>query len=894
MADIRLDFSVDLKDLDRARKTFESLTDEEKRAVTAMSQFDKETQKATTNANKGFQTLKNTLIQVATVAAFTQLVKSIISVTSRYEDLKSTLTTVEQSAAKAEKVFARLNDLAAQTPFSVEEWTESYIKLRNRGIEPTTEELTALGDLAASQGKSIDQVTEATLDALTGETERLKEFGIRASKSGDQITLAFKGVETTVALTNDAVKAALVSFGQMDGVAGGMAARSQTLSGTWSTLKDNASQLAAGIGNLLLPGLKAVVNITTDVIQGISRWLGISKDLNGQIQAEALSYNTLFIKLKSYNSALAAGAKNQEEDRILRQNRAKTIDEINKAYGDYLPNLITEKTSLSDINKLQETGLRLLRQEIIIKSRRKQLTELTEKATEAEQKYREGLADLQTGNYYLYSDQDFKAEVRRRKDVFDSYTKSIQNVQNSMAKQEMRYEEMLERSGVGQARREKERKIEEQKKLAEQQKAAEEQAKTNQKLLEKQAQDRIKFIEETRQMELDVAAGDDALAQLALKHQREIAELEKQGRELGLTQQAIDARLLVLADSYSAQRAKILAKTTDDVKQVKDDTDAIFAEIEQNGREPIPITFEVDIPTAKKSFNDVIAEVQDFITKFGGYFDQGLDAVGSFFDAQTERSNQYYEGLQAQQQAAIDRQLEDIAFLQEAESTASGARKDNLQQEISIRNAQVENERVRLAQLEEAQKQAQRRAAARQKALDIFAATVSAARAVISQLAATPLPIGAPLVALAAATGAAQVAAIAAQPLPQFRHGGPVGPLGKGVGTVGAGGFLSGPLHGSGGIPIEAEGGEWIFSREKTRQFRPLFEAIQNDKLKALPSGEGLGGAALQGLTTELKALRKDMSQLQQVHVHADGNGLHTFVQRGTTRTKYLNQRYRS
>ena len=61
--------------------------------------------------------------------------------------------------------------------------TQSYITLANRGIKPTKEEIIKLGDLASSQGKDFNQLAEAMLDAQTGEFERLKEFGIKASKS---------------------------------------------------------------------------------------------------------------------------------------------------------------------------------------------------------------------------------------------------------------------------------------------------------------------------------------------------------------------------------------------------------------------------------------------------------------------------------------------------------------------------------------------------------------------------------------------------------------------------------------------------------------------------------------------------------------------------------------
>ena len=91
-----------------------------------------------------------------------------------------------------------LQQLAADTPSSLQEWTEAYIKLVNRGVKPTSQELVNMGDLAASQGKSVDQLIEAILDAMTGENERLKEFGIKASKSGETTKFSFRGVTTEV------------------------------------------------------------------------------------------------------------------------------------------------------------------------------------------------------------------------------------------------------------------------------------------------------------------------------------------------------------------------------------------------------------------------------------------------------------------------------------------------------------------------------------------------------------------------------------------------------------------------------------------------------------------------------------------------------------------------
>lgn len=105
-----------------------------------------------------------------------------------------------------------------------------------------------MGDLAASQGKSVDQLIEAILDAMTGENERLKEFGIKASKSGNTVKYTFRGVTTEVQNTEEAIKSYLLSLGKLDGISGSMAVQMKELEGMESNLKDTLDNLWNTIG----------------------------------------------------------------------------------------------------------------------------------------------------------------------------------------------------------------------------------------------------------------------------------------------------------------------------------------------------------------------------------------------------------------------------------------------------------------------------------------------------------------------------------------------------------------------------------------------------------------------------------------------------------------------
>lgn len=135
-----------------------------------------------------------------------------IATGSRFEQLSARLTTTLGSKGAAEAALKRIQAFASSTPFGVDEITESFISLNNRGIDPTTELLRKLGDIAGAQAKPLQQITESILDATSGGGfERLNEFGIKASKAGNSVTISFKGVNKTVADTPEAITGAIAA-----------------------------------------------------------------------------------------------------------------------------------------------------------------------------------------------------------------------------------------------------------------------------------------------------------------------------------------------------------------------------------------------------------------------------------------------------------------------------------------------------------------------------------------------------------------------------------------------------------------------------------------------------------------------------------------------------------
>jgi len=127
-------------------------------------------------------------VGVATGALFK---RTFVDTAASFERFEAILTTVEGSSEKAKKSMDWVSDFAAKTPFELTAVTDAFVKMRAFGLEPTEGLLETLGNTASAMGKPLEQAVEAVADATTGEFERLKEFGIKASTEGKKAIFSF-------------------------------------------------------------------------------------------------------------------------------------------------------------------------------------------------------------------------------------------------------------------------------------------------------------------------------------------------------------------------------------------------------------------------------------------------------------------------------------------------------------------------------------------------------------------------------------------------------------------------------------------------------------------------------------------------------------------------------
>ena len=420
-------------------------------------------------------------------------------------------------------------------------------------------------------------------------------------------------------------------------------------------------------------------------------------------------------------------------------------------------------------------------------------------------------------------------------------------------------------------------------------KSAEEEKKLSEEIarltaeIEKNAQNQIKVIKAEGRSEELAKAKEQAEKLIELRNQflsEEISFIEQQGEFRELKNQETLNRLLA-QEKDAKKREEIIRlaaeqETIDKIANIRNQiqafNDAEAQLLDDNGKLKVGIVqseYDAILLARQKLFTDLSAEEKkqtddvavnaaaqtkkkiDQFKQIADNFNQGLDILSQFFDAANVR-----------QQAAFDADIERSQLRQESLQAeienSTGLRRRFYQEQL---NAEVSN----LAAIEKAKEEARKRDAKRQKAIAIIQATINGALAITNILATTPKAdfgiASAILIALAAATTAAQIATIAAQPL---ARGGVVG-LGDEIvqfangGTVTSRGNIK-PLSNGDNVLATLKTGEVVLNKEQ--QGRIGYSTLKAARIPNFAMG-GVVGAPSGFLQDSLNRAGEEQNRLK-------------------------------
>ena len=306
---------IEIKALDKASRVLDNMERNLNPLTKKVGKLDKEFDKVDKSIKKtsgSFSKMKGLLAGAITVGGLTMFGKSVVEASSRAEDLKTTLATVTGSAQNADDAFKFINDFATRTPFDIETLTETFIKLKSSGIEPTEELLTTFGDMAS--------VTTDRVGALTAVTDlfsRTTSGGLgleELNRLADRGIPAFKILEEKLGLTRleisefgkTAEGAAKIKDALLEGLdesfGGGMETASKNLSVSLSNLgiAGNNALIAVGEGGLSDAINKAAVSMSEFLVENEDLALMLGEKLG---QAVTLVMDGIILLMENMDKA---------------------------------------------------------------------------------------------------------------------------------------------------------------------------------------------------------------------------------------------------------------------------------------------------------------------------------------------------------------------------------------------------------------------------------------------------------------------------------------------------------------------------------------------------------------------------------------------------------------
>lgn len=301
-------------------------------------------------ADKGISmSAKNIGLSLAGVAASYVSIDRLINTQRTFDKLNAGLITATGSAEGAAAAFDSLQKFAKETPYGLEQSVGAFIKLTNLGLKPSEAALTSYGNTAAAMGKDLIQMIEAVADATTGEFERLKEFGIKASQENGKVSLTFKGQTTTIRNNAKEIEKYLLDLGNVD-FAGAMENRMKTLDGSIANLEDTIDGLflkvsQSGIGDAIKAGVDGAsesletLGDNLDTVGDIALVVGAifagkyASSMVGSIQ------KTVAASIEQKQALVAEQAESVKligiQAQRARQNVALALTEVNLARADF-------------------------------------------------------------------------------------------------------------------------------------------------------------------------------------------------------------------------------------------------------------------------------------------------------------------------------------------------------------------------------------------------------------------------------------------------------------------------------------------------------------------------------------------------------------------------------
>lgn len=224
------------------------------------------------------------------------------------EGYRTQLNTATKDTQKAGKLMSEAIKYANKTPFETGDVVQATATMEAYGLS-SEKYLSDIGDMAGATNKGIMQSTEAMADAMVGEFERLKEFGIRKDqivaksneKYGKNVVFNAKGQMLDEIKMMDTLQSIM-----QEKFKGGAEAQSKTIKGMMSTVTGTFKTGMASILGISTEGEKAGTILEGTLLDKIGGGINFISEKIQQLQDQGV-FSAIGQSLSGFISGVTNG-----------------------------------------------------------------------------------------------------------------------------------------------------------------------------------------------------------------------------------------------------------------------------------------------------------------------------------------------------------------------------------------------------------------------------------------------------------------------------------------------------------------------------------------------------------------------------------------------------------
>lgn len=269
------------------------------------------------SAQRSLESLKQSVVDISALLASAFVVKEIATIAGDFENLRTTLQILYKDTATGARAFEEIKKFAEESVFSVQDLTETVVKLKTAGIQPTVALLKLFADtssVAADSVGALKAITDLYARTTAGglgleDLNRLADRGIPVFQIlADKLGISRLEI-SKIGQTAEGAQLILraLESGLNDAFGGASQARLGTVNQSISAFKDSLANAADAIGQAgLNKGISELAASMTKLVNSAKPIIVlIGKGLGGALKFVADNLKTIIILVGGLITVLA-------------------------------------------------------------------------------------------------------------------------------------------------------------------------------------------------------------------------------------------------------------------------------------------------------------------------------------------------------------------------------------------------------------------------------------------------------------------------------------------------------------------------------------------------------------------------------------------------------------